>query len=146
VLLTFGAKMSDVLVVPVVNGLDVAENDFVFAFFEIVGYGRRQTTRIADIGRLPSIDTQTHQGHVTVDDLAKITDVVPLRFHQFLVGFTKTKNKIVENETNRNGMSHTQEKKKRMKRKEKKTSNQLNHIIPAGRTDVSSKWVRHHQD
>ena len=72
------------LVVPVVDGLDIAENDFVFSLSEIVGYGRRQTTRIADIGRLPSIDTETHQRHVTIDNLAQITDVVSLRFHQFL--------------------------------------------------------------
>lgn len=81
----------NLLVVPVVNGFDVAKNDLVLALSEIVGYGRRQTARIADVGRMPSVDTETHHGHVTIDNLAKITDVVSLCFHQFLFQRTQSK-------------------------------------------------------
>lgn len=85
-------QKTNVLVVPVVDGLDVAENDLVFAFSEIVRDGWRQAARIADVGRLPSIDSQTHQRHVTIDDLAQITDVVPLRLYQLLVSRNEANN------------------------------------------------------
>ena len=71
---------------PIVDSLDVSEDDLVLALFEIVGYGRRsrQTGRITNVGRVPSVDAQTHQRHVAVDDLPQIANVVPFRLDQFL--------------------------------------------------------------
>lgn len=71
---------------PIVDGLDVAEDDLVLALFEIVGNGwrGRQTGRVADVSRMASVDTQTHERHIAVDDLAQIADIVPFRLDQFL--------------------------------------------------------------
>ena len=73
--------MIELLFVPVVDGFDVAEDDLVFAVSEIVGNGQ-QTDGVAEV--IGSVDAQTHQRHVAVDDLPQVAHVVALRFHQFL--------------------------------------------------------------
>lgn len=73
----------NILFVPIVDSFNVAEDDFVFAFSEVIGSRKRwngDVTQLID----PSVHSEAHQSHVSVDDLAQVSHVVSLRFNQFL--------------------------------------------------------------
>lgn len=69
------------LVVPIVDGFDVAEYDLVLALLEIVGNRWRGVRRRRLVA---AVDAEAHERHVPVHDEAEVAHVVALRVHQFL--------------------------------------------------------------
>ena len=80
--------VEDVLFVPIVDGFDVAEDDLVFALSEVIGSRKRRNGNCVAQLIDSSVHSEAHQRHVTVDDLAQVSHVVALRFHQFLFSDT----------------------------------------------------------
>ena len=105
------------LFVPLVDGLQVAEDDLVLALAEVVGHRRRRRRRrragacgtACGDARGVAVDAQTHQRHVTVDDLAQVADVVAFRLHQFLID-RRAKKKFQKKNEPQNGWDAAQRK------------------------------------